>query len=98
MITLKAERLFRGWSQAELAKRSTINQTTICLIENRRYRPYSAQLRKLARAFGFPESSAEALLEPASNPAGNWGHRDSSLAGGIGDDQSASAGDGGSSR
>ena len=72
MIVLKVERLFRGWSQVELAKRADLNPNTICQIELRRHRPYQAQLKKIARAFGFPESQAEALLEPASIPAGNW--------------------------
>jgi len=98
MIVLKAERLFRGWSQFELAKRADLNPNTICQIELRRYRPYQAQLKKIARAFGFSESQAEALLEPASNPAGNWGRRDSSRVAGADQNQSARTGNGGNSQ
>jgi len=73
MITLKTERLLRGWSQAELARRSHLNQNTICLIENRRFRPYPSQLRKLAWALGIPEKDAGKLLEsvprnPSADP------------------------------
>jgi len=64
MITPKTERLPRGWSQAELARRSHLNQNTICLIEAGRFRPYPVQLVKLARALGIPRREAGRLLEP----------------------------------
>lgn len=60
---LVVERRSRGWSQAELARRSGLNPTTICLIEKGRFRPYPAQIQKLALALGVPEHEAHALLE-----------------------------------
>jgi transcriptional regulator with XRE-family HTH domain len=73
-LQLTAERLRRGWSQAELARRSGMNATTISLIESGRFRPYRAQLVKLARALGLDEESANSLLFKPGNdyPARDW--------------------------
>ena len=63
MLNLKMQRLARGWSQAELARRSQVNSNTISQIESERFRPYPVQLAKLARALGIPEWAASRLLE-----------------------------------
>ena len=60
-MRLTHERLRRGWSQAELARRSGMNATTISLIESGRFRPYPAQVGKLARALGLPPEKAGQL-------------------------------------
>jgi transcriptional regulator with XRE-family HTH domain len=62
MRRLRAERVALGLSQAELARRSGLNATTVCQAESGRFRPYPAQLRKLARALGVPAARAVDLL------------------------------------
>ena len=69
-MRLTEERKRRGWSQAKLARESDLNATTVCLIENRRWRPYRKQLVKLARALGVDEAHAYLLLENG-HPAGS---------------------------
>ena len=61
-MQLTRERLARGWSQAELARRAGMNATTISLIESGRFQPYPAQLVKLARALGLPDEETSGLL------------------------------------
>ena len=64
-MQLIRERLAHGWSQAELARRSGMNATTICLIESGRFRPYEAQVEKLARALGCAPSQLGSLTGDA---------------------------------
>ena len=45
-----------GWSQAELARRASLNATTVGLFENGRLRPYQSQVEKLAKALGMPSN------------------------------------------
>ena len=66
MILLKTERLRRGWSQSELARRASLNANTVSQIESQRFRPYESQLAKIARAFGIPEQQAHLLLVDAA--------------------------------
>ena len=66
MMVLKSERVRRGWSQAELARRAYLNPNTISQIENERFHPYPVQLRKIARALGVPDARAHRLLEDDS--------------------------------
>ena len=63
-IRVTAERLRRGWSQTELARRSRLTQSIISLIETRRLtRPWASYLSKLADALGWLEDP-ERLLDP----------------------------------
>ena len=63
-VRLTAERLRRGWTQNELARRSGLGQPTISLIESQRLtNPWATQLAKLAKAFDWPLEDAERLLE-----------------------------------
>jgi len=52
-----------GWSQAELARRSGMNQATVCHIERGHVNPYPSQLAKLARALDVDPSRAAELME-----------------------------------
>jgi transcriptional regulator with XRE-family HTH domain len=63
MRELQKRREQAGWSRAELARRSSINPSTISLIESGRLQPYDSQLVKLARALKIPVHSARSLLE-----------------------------------
>ena len=65
MLNLKFERMRRGWSQAELARRAKLNPATVGQIEAARWRPYPAQLAKLTRALGISEAEAPTLLNDA---------------------------------
>jgi transcriptional regulator with XRE-family HTH domain len=49
---LKQLRRERGWSQAELARKSGLHFTTISMAEHRGYQPGPRQMAKLAAAFG----------------------------------------------
>jgi transcriptional regulator with XRE-family HTH domain len=62
MKRLTAERTRRGWSKAELARKSGLNDVTVGMAENGRLLPYPGQLLKLARALEFDGEPA-ALLE-----------------------------------
>ena len=62
MMLLKLERLRRGWSQSQLARRAGINASTVSQIESHRWQPYPSQLAKLALALGVPEAKAHRLL------------------------------------
>jgi transcriptional regulator with XRE-family HTH domain len=62
MLNLTLQRVQRGWSRAELARRANLNAATVGLIEAGRFRPYPVQLAKLARALGIPEAEAHFLL------------------------------------
>jgi transcriptional regulator with XRE-family HTH domain len=61
-MDLIAERSRRGWSQAELARRSGLNAATVGLIERGRFVPYPSQLVKLGQALGLPETEVNGLL------------------------------------
>ena len=74
MLTLKFERMRRGWSQAELARRANLNPATVGQIEAERWRPYPAQLAKLARALGVPEADASILLHEDGTDAAAGSH------------------------
>jgi transcriptional regulator with XRE-family HTH domain len=62
---LQRRREQAGWSRAELGRRSSINPSTISLIESGRLQPYESQLLKLARALKVPARSAVTLIEEA---------------------------------
>lgn len=57
MKGLTSAREQKGWSQAELARRSGLHPSTISLLESGRLVPYPGQLTKLALALGVPETA-----------------------------------------
>jgi transcriptional regulator with XRE-family HTH domain len=63
MLKLTAERIQRGWSKAELARRARLDQALVSKIEGQRVRPYPTELRRLARALGVRADDAPRLLE-----------------------------------
>jgi ribosome-binding protein aMBF1 (putative translation factor) len=62
MIRLRHERAQRGLSQARLARRARISNSDLCRIEGGWLRPYPNQLRRLAKALGWPPETADQLL------------------------------------
>ncbi len=71
MLSLTREREARRWSRNELARRAQMAAGDLGRIESGRLRPYDSQLRKLAKALGWPIADAQRLLdvvepEPAS--------------------------------
>ena len=63
MLRLQQERQARGWSIAELARRTGLNASTLGIVEKGRFKPYPAQLRKMAAAFGQDVAQAASLAE-----------------------------------
>lgn len=71
MLRLTAERLRRGWSKAELARRARLDQANVSRIEARRVRPYAVELARLARALGLEPDEGERLLDEAGGGQGS---------------------------
>ena len=67
MIRLTQMRLERGWSKAELARRSGLDQSLIGKYESGRMVPYYRELRRISDAFGMPPENANGLLEKATH-------------------------------
>ncbi len=65
MFILTREREARDWSRNELARRARMAAGDVGRIEAGRLRPYDGQLRKLARALGWPVNDAHRLLDTA---------------------------------
>jgi ribosome-binding protein aMBF1 (putative translation factor) len=65
MRVLTREREARSWSRNELARRARMAAGDVGRIEAGRLRPYDGQLRKLARALGWPIADAQRLLDVA---------------------------------
>ena len=63
MTRLQQLREERGWTKAELARRARINAQTVGWAEDKRFRLYDSQLRKLAKALKAPVDQAASLLE-----------------------------------
>ncbi len=63
MLRLIVLRKTAGLSQSELARRSNLHHSTVCLVENGRLQPYGGQLAKLAAALSFEGRPAELLEE-----------------------------------
>ena len=59
MLKLSEERIRRGWSKAELARRAKLDQGLMSKIELGRVIPYPGQLARLASALKVP---ADALM------------------------------------
>ena len=66
MLKLTGERIRRGWTKAEVARRAGLHPSTVGAIEGERIRPYACQLAKLADALGWPPDAASGLLDPVS--------------------------------
>jgi transcriptional regulator with XRE-family HTH domain len=62
VLQLTALRRASGISQAELARRAGLHNSTVSLVESGRLRPYPSQLRKLAMGLDF-RGAPEALLD-----------------------------------
>ena len=56
-------RLRRGWTKAELARRSCLHPSQIGQIESGRVIPYPVQLEKLASALEWPLEQTDRLME-----------------------------------
>lgn len=54
MLRLTAERQQRGWSQAEVARRTGLHPTTISHLESQDIKPWPSYRKRLARLFGVP--------------------------------------------
>lgn len=69
MLRLEAMRRANGWSKAELARRSVLNEVTVIEATNGKRRPGETQLHKLARALGVKGDPAR-LLDEVSDREG----------------------------
>lgn len=59
MSLIEARRVQRGWTRAELARRTRMDASDIGRIERGQMRPYPGQARKIAAALGIqPEAIA----------------------------------------
>lgn len=58
---LRGARELRGWSAAEMARRSGLSEASISRIEARKRKPSADTVAKLARALNLPLAE---LLEP----------------------------------
>lgn len=68
LLRLTLEREARGWSRAELSRRSQMSAGDVGKIESGRARAYDSQLRKLAEALGVPMERRAELLRECSRP------------------------------
>lgn len=66
MLKLSAERMRRGWSKAELARRAKLDQGTMSKIELGRVIPYPVQLVRVASALKMPADALMLDVEQAS--------------------------------
>lgn len=58
---IKANRLERGWSQVELAKRAQLSREFVCMVETHKRSPSLKALEKIATCFG--KDSGDLLKE-----------------------------------
>lgn len=64
MLLLTHKRLDKRWSKNELARKARMSAGDVGKIENGRIKPYDSQLRKIAKALGYPvKQRAELMLE-----------------------------------
>jgi transcriptional regulator with XRE-family HTH domain len=63
MIRLTVERKYKGWTQADLGRRSGVHPNTISLVESGRFKPGAGQLERLGVALGVHPTDANRLLE-----------------------------------
>ena len=69
MLRITALRKQAGMSQAELARRAGVHNSTLSLIESGRLHPYPSQILKLATGLGFRGAPEELLDEVKSGLA-----------------------------
>lgn len=62
-LALEKERVDRGWSKAELARRARMNPSTVGLVEAGRLVPYPTQIGRLARALGWQGQPEDLLAD-----------------------------------
>ncbi len=65
MLRLVEERKRRGFSQLKMSRKARMAPSDVSRIESGRFRPYRGQLRRLARAIGWPVADAQRLLDVA---------------------------------
>ena len=65
ILRITHERLQRGWSQAELARRARLDQAIVSKVERRRLIPYPRELARLATALKVP---ADELMQEVAAP------------------------------
>lgn len=68
MICLTERRQAHGWSRAELGRRARVSGCDVGKFEAGRLIPYPSQLRKLARALGWPVEQADRLMDALPSP------------------------------
>ena len=54
--TIRLLRVEKGWTQAELAKKSGVSIVTVCLIETGKTKPSVDTILKISRAFSIDPS------------------------------------------
>lgn len=62
-LRMEQERRRQGFSQAALARKAEMHQSSISAIEKRRLDPWPGQRRKIAASLGWPEDRADELFE-----------------------------------
>ena len=62
MLRLEAERRKRGWSQAEVARRTGLHPSTISHLEAGDIRPWPSYIKRLARLFDVPRDELTQLM------------------------------------
>lgn len=73
MLRLRKERLKRGWSMVELARRAKISEATLSRLENSKTFPYPGWKKRLSRVLGvkqeelFKEVESYADTAPTDN-------------------------------
>jgi ribosome-binding protein aMBF1 (putative translation factor) len=69
MVTVKKDRVvkqlreMKGWSKADLARETKIQQGVIGWIESGRFIPYDSQLEKIARALNWEGNMQDLIAE-----------------------------------
>ncbi|MGE5508940.1 MAG: helix-turn-helix domain-containing protein [Chitinophagales bacterium] len=68
MFRVEQERQLRGWSQAEVARRTGIHPVTICQLEAGKIHPYPGWKERLSKVLGIPEDELFQLVGNAQPP------------------------------
>lgn len=63
MLRMKRERLLKGYSGAELARRAQMNPSSVSQIENKKLSPYPSQVEKLVKALDWQGDPTELFEE-----------------------------------
>lgn len=67
-LRLTQERVRRGWTKADLARRARIDQGLLSKIELGRVMPYDVELARLARALRVPADGLMTKVEAPMSP------------------------------